>query len=398
MNAFIAGRVDDFISDLETLVNIDSSSDNIGGIAAVAQFLSRRLEAIGFSIRLEKFGERGVPCLQASNRPTEKPFDVMFLGHMDTVFPTGEAEKRPFAADGARATGPGVCDMKGGLLVALHVLEALYHEGALDQLSICVCFNGDEEVGSGSSRRWIEDHARNSQRVFVFEPCRPGNRFVLQRKGGGGYTITARGTSAHAGVEPEKGANAAVEIAHQTVAIQQFNDLAGEGTSAHVTVIQAGDKTNIIPDTARALVDVRVAVKRQVVPVESFFQSLPDHTHIAGVTLSVSGSVDRPPMEPDERTMQLWTLIQEQAVETGLTIESISTGGCSDGNYTSSQGAPTIDGMGLVGANAHRRDEYVELGSIVPQIRLIFSVCKAIAQEKKSAEHSAGKIQKPDEK
>jgi glutamate carboxypeptidase len=270
--------------------------------------------------------------------------------------------------------------MKGGLLVALHVLEALHHEELLNRLSIGVCFNGDEEVGSGSSRKWIEAHARNSRRVFVFEPCRPGNRFVLQRKGGGGYTITAKGTSAHAGVEPEKGANAAVEIAHQTIAIQQFNDQAGEGTSAHVTVINSGEKTNIIPDTARASVDVRVAVKSQLAPVDAFFQSLPDHPHIAGVSLSVSGGIDRPPMEADDRTLQLWALIEDKAAEMGLQIESIATGGCSDGNYTSAQGAPTIDGMGLVGANAHRQDEYVEVGSIVPQIRLIASVCKAIAQ------------------
>ena len=382
MKAFIGSRIDDFLSDLETLVNIDSSSDNIAGIVAVAQLLSRRLEAIGFSTRLEKLGARGVPCLQAGNRSEGRPFDIMFLGHMDTVFPTGEVEKRPFAADGDRATGPGVCDMKGGLLLALYVLEVLHHDGVLDQLSIGVCFNGDEEVGSGSSRSWIEAHARNSRRVFVFEPCRPGNRFVLQRKGGGGYTITARGTAAHAGVEPEKGANAAVEIAHQTLAIQQFNDQAGEGTSAHVTVIQSGEKTNIIPDTARASVDVRVAVKSQVAPVKAFFQSLPDHTHIAGVSLSVTGGVGRPPMEADDRTLALWRLIEAQASNLGLKIASISTGGCSDGNYTSAQGVPTIDGMGPVGANAHRQDEYVDVGSIAPQIQLIASVCRAIAQEK----------------
>ncbi len=127
MKAFITDSVGDFIDDLETLVNIDSSSDNIAGIAAVAEWLRWRLEAIGFSTRLEKLGDRGVPCLQASNRSTEQPFDIMFLGHMDTVFPTGEVEKRPFAADGDRATGPGVCDMKGGLLVALHVLYQRPH-------------------------------------------------------------------------------------------------------------------------------------------------------------------------------------------------------------------------------------------------------------------------------
>lgn len=385
MKTFINSRVDSFINDLETIVNIDSSSDNTAGITTVAHFLGKRLEAIGFSTRLESLGDRGVPCLQAQNGPLADRFDILFLGHMDTVFPTGEVEKRPFAIDSDQASGPGVCDMKGGLLVALHVLEFLHHAGMLDRLSIGVCFNGDEEVGSAASRKWIETHACNSDRVFVFEPCRPGHQFVLQRKGGGSFRITARGASAHAGVEPEKGANAALEIAHQTIAIQRFNDQAGNGTSAHVTVIRGGEKTNIIPDTARASVDVRVAHQSDVALVEAFFQSLPVNTHVPGVTVSVSGGVDRPPMEADERTMQLWRLIEEKAAEVGFPIGFISTGGCSDGNFTSALGVPTIDGMGSVGANAHRHDEYVELGSIVPQVRLIYSVCEAIAQEKKKS-------------
>lgn len=380
MKDFINSRKDEYISDLETLVNMDSSSDNLDGIAAVARFLIPRLEAIGFSARLERLGDRGVPCLQATNGPQDEMCDIMFLGHMDTVFPTGEAAKRPFTADHARAYGPGVCDMKGGLLVALHVLEALDHAGVLNRSSFGICFNGDEEVGSAASREWIETHARNSRRVFVFEPCRPGHRFVLQRKGGGGYEIIARGTSAHAGVEPEKGANAAVEIAHQILAVQQFNAQSAAGTSTHVTVVHGGDKTNIIPDNARASVDVRVARKDEIGAVEAFFSSLPAKTHVPGVTLAVSGGVDRPPMESDEPTMQLWRMIETQAGKMGLTIEPIATGGCSDGNFSSAVGVPTIDGMGPIGANAHRSDEYIELGSIVPQIQLIASVCEVISR------------------
>lgn len=379
MPDFIASRKDKFIADLKTLVNIDSSSDNLDGIAAVARFLIPRLEAIGFSTRLERLGDRGVPCLQAANGPEEDRRDIMFLGHMDTVFPTGEAARRPFAVDDGRATGPGVCDMKGGLLLALYVLEALDHAGVLNRLAVGICFNGDEEVGSSASREWIETHASNSRRVFVFEPCRPGHRFVLQRKGGGGYDISACGASAHAGVEPEKGANAAVEIAHQILAVQQFNAQSAAGTSTHVTVVHGGDKTNIIPDSARASVDVRVARKDDIGAVEAFFSSLPANTHVPGVTLSVSGGVHRPPMEADLKTMQLWRLIERQAEGMGLRVEFISTGGCSDGNYTSAQGVPTIDGMGPIGANAHRADEYIELDSIVPQIQLIASVCEVIS-------------------
>ncbi len=381
MKTFIESRKADYRHDLETLVNIDSGSGNPAGIAAVADFLASRLRVIGFDTSVERLGEHDVPCLYACNAPVGAMADIMFLGHMDTVFPAGEAARRPFAIDDGRATGPGVCDMKGGLLVALHVLEALHHTGALDRLAIRACFNGDEEVGSRSSRQWIEDLARQSRRVFVFEPCRPAHRFVLNRKGGGGYTITANGVSAHAGVEPEKGANAAVEIAHQVLAVQRFNDDSPDGVSANVTVLHSGEKTNIIPDTARAKVDVRVAGKDQIAGVETFFRALPDHTHVRHVSLAVDGGVDRPPMKADDRTMQLWRLFEERAGVLGMDIDFITTGGCSDGNFSSALGVPTIDGMGPIGANAHRSDEYVDLESVPAQIRLIASVCKAIGEK-----------------
>jgi glutamate carboxypeptidase len=181
-------------------------------------------------------------------------------------------------------------------------------------------------------------------------------------------------------VEPEKGANAAVEIAHQVLAIHRFDERADDGISANVTVLRSGGKTNIIPDEAQASVDVRVARKSQIGAVDNFFRSLPDNTHVPGVVLSVSGGVDRPPMEADAATLELWALMEAEARRLGVTIEAIATGGCSDGNYTSAQGVPTIDGMGPVGANAHRSDEYVELDSVAPQVELIASLCKKIAK------------------
>jgi glutamate carboxypeptidase len=153
--------------------------------------------------------------------------------------------------------------------------------------------------------------------------------------------------------------------------------------AAHVTAIHGGDKINIIPDEARASVDVRVARKSDIDTVKAFFEALPTHPHVSGVRLSVSGGIDRPPMEADARTLQLWKQVEDQAAKMGRKIDFISTGGCSDGNFSSALGIPTIDGMGIVGANAHRQDEYVELDSIVPQIDLIASVCRAIGEEKK---------------
>jgi len=382
-------RYDLFLKDLENIVNIDSSSENRAGVEKVARFFEERFQGIGFDVkivRLTKENEKNdtnecepVPCLEATNRPGADNFDVMLLGHMDTVFPTGEVAKRPFRLVGDRATGPGVCDMKGGLLMALYTLETLKKEGALDDLSVCVAFNGDEETGSEASREWIKRKTLMSKRVFVFEPCRPGYSFVLQRKGGGWFFITATGVAAHAGADPEKGANAVVELAHQIVSINTLND-SSVGTSAQVTVVSGGDKINIIPDKAKASVDVRISAAGEKDRVESFFRTLPAETTIKGVKISVEGGIDRPPMVADEKTRELWELFMDKAREVGMDIDSISTGGCSDGNFSSALGVPTIDGMGLVGANSHREDEYVELGAINPMIRLIVNIFKGLPQ------------------
>ncbi len=379
MRTFIRNRHDLFIKDLKTIVDMDSSSDNKPGIEAVALFFKERFEALGLDTELLILGKEKVPCLSARNRSDDKPCDIMFLGHMDTVFATGEAAERPFTVKGDRAEGVGVCDMKGGLLVVLHALEALKTHGVLDRLSVRVTFNGDEETGSEASHKWIEDSARQSKRVFVFEPCRPGYRFVLRRKGGGWFYLKARGKAAHAGADLHLGANAVVELAHQAVAINRLND-PEKGTSAQVTAISGGDKVNIIPDAAEAAVDVRIPTITEMERVDAFFKALPSNTHVDGVSISVEGGIDRPPMEPDQRTLDLWELLKACGKKTGMEIDYISTGGCSDGNFTSAAGTPTIDGMGPVGANAHREDEYIDLSSIDEITLLVAEACSTIAE------------------
>ncbi len=374
MKKFIESRYDRFIEDFRTIVNIDSSSGHTPGLEQVALFFKKRFEALGMQTTLSLRGEEQVPCLEATNQPGNLPYDLMFLGHMDTVFPLGEVEKRPFSIQDTRALGPGVCDMKGGLLVVLHVLETLKQEGVLEQLSVCVLFNGDEETGSRASREWIRSNADKSQRVFVFEPCRPGYGVVVQRKGGGWFTVTAQGQSAHAGADPEKGVNAVMELALQIVAIDRLN--APElGTTLQVTVVRGGDKTNIIPDEAMASVDVRISKPQEKKRVEDYFNTL--CPCLKGAGISVAGSIDRPPMECGPDTQRLFDLIQATAAGMGVTVKPIATGGCSDGNFTAAQGVPTIDGMGLVGANSHREDEYVELSSITPMVMLVSRVCKS---------------------
>jgi glutamate carboxypeptidase len=258
-------------------------------------------------------------------------------------------------------------------------METLEHFGIADNLSLCVDFNSDEEIGSRASRQWFEEHAGRSNRAFIFEPCRIGGQRVLQRKGGGGFEVSCYGKAAHAGVEPEKGANAVVELAHQILEIDGFAD-AGLGTTVNVNVIQGGTKKNVIADFAKASVDVRVADANEISRIETCFRQLEQNTHVEGVRVKVDGGINRPPMTPSEKTFYLWGQIRKIGAILGQEMKLITTGGGSDGNFTSAMGIPTIDGLGPRGGNAHSEDEFLDLESIVPTVHLICEICKAGAE------------------
>ncbi|MFO7990037.1 MAG: M20 family metallopeptidase [Desulfotignum sp.] len=367
-----------FLEDFASVVNTDSASGNTAGILTVAQFFEKRFLALGMDCDVRMPGNGKVPCLKATmGKP---PYDVMCLGHMDTVFPEGEAAKRPFEIRGDQAFGPGVCDMKGGLLVALHALETLKNTGDLDTMSVCVLFNGDEETGSDQSRPLILETAGQCRHVLVFEPCRPKYRLVSQRKGGGWFRIEVTGREAHAGADPHKGVNAVVELARLVPLIQDLNNDA-TGTSAQVTVFHGGDKVNIIPSRATASVDVRILDPGEKQRVESFFTGLHQKRLFKDAQIRITGAIDRPPMAETDQSRALQELITTQAKQLGIDMKAITTGGCSDGNFTASAGVPTIDGLGLVGANSHRPDEYVELASIPVMVSLISRVCRELTRK-----------------
>ncbi len=197
---------------------------------------------------------------------------MLCLGHLDTVFPVGTAQERPFSLVNGRATGPGVADMKAGLVAALHTAETLEKFGISEKLAICMAFNSDEEIGSLASRPWIERLAQRSKRVFVLEPCRATGDYVLQRKGVGFYQLTCRGKAAHAGVEPEKGVNAVVELAHQILKISSFGDPERHDRQCYRCVRRT--QTERIPDYAMACVDIRIADPEEVRRIEALFAEL----------------------------------------------------------------------------------------------------------------------------
>jgi len=381
MHELIENRFEKFLIDLETIVNIDSGSRYVPGLEAVSAFFQKRFQNIGWTTTNYSFDEGKVPCLEAANKPlagNDSALDLLFIGHMDTVFEQGTAADRPFSRDEKRAYGPGVCDMKGGLVTMLHIAEILQQSAAAKDIAIAMAFNSDEEIGSRGSRPWYEALAAKSRCVFVFEPWRSTGERILNRKGGGNFDVICRGKAAHAGAAPEDGANAVIELAHQILAVKELARI-DRGTTVNVTVIEGGTADNVIPDYAKASVDVRIAQADEGQRIEDSFQALSHNIHTPGVRVEVVGGINRPPMAPSEKTKQLWEQIAVIGEAIGVEMTLTNTGGCSDGNYTAALGIPTIDAMGVRGGCAHSEDEYIELDSIVPNMHLICEIVKAFA-------------------
>ena len=380
----IESRYDLFIRDLETIVNIDSGSGNTAGLDAVRSFFYNRFSKLGWNTVCHDFNGGTVPCLEVASKRLSGPddrYDFLFLGHMDTVFPEGTTAERPFTIRDGTARGPGVGDMKGGLVEVLHVAETLQQEGIADNTSVCIAFNSDEEIGSRGSRSWFENLALQSRRVLVFEPCRATGHRVIQRKGVGGFNVLCHGRASHAGTEPEKGANAVVEIANQVMAVKDFGapDL---GTTVNVTTISGGTVENVIPDFAQAGVDVRFSSVEEARRIENCFNSVGENTLVDGVRVEALGEINRMPMVPSPATLKLWDRIAAIGKQLGMEMKLIETGGGSDGNFTAARGIPTIDAMGPVAGNVHSVDEYLLLESIVPNIHLVYEIVKAGAEKR----------------
>ncbi|MEU9336545.1 M20/M25/M40 family metallo-hydrolase [Streptomyces sp. NPDC048290] len=289
---------------------------------------------------------------------------VLLLGHHDTVWPMGSLASHPWSLDGGIARGPGVLDMKAGLVQLFHALATL---PTLD--GVCVLVNGDEEVGSPTSRQLIEETARDCAATFVLEAAADGSGTLkTARKGTGRYEIVVHGKAAHAGQEPHRGVNAAVEAAHQVLALAGLRPT-DTGTTVTPTLLTAGTSRNTVPARARLAVDVRVpdlAAQRQV---DALLRGLAART--PGARLEVLGGSRRPPMEPAS-SAALFALAGELAAALGQEPpRGTAVGGASDGNYTAAVGCPTLDGLGAVGGGPHADTEHVEVAWMVPRARLL---------------------------
>jgi glutamate carboxypeptidase len=358
--------LDAMIDDLRGLVEVESPSLEPDAVersaSAVAALIERRL---GSPAQL--VASVAGPHVHWRGGDESR---VLLVGHHDTVFPLGTLATRPFTRRDGRLTGPGVFDMKGGIVLALHAVASLPRHDGVELL-----FTADEEVGSGASRALIEERAEACRAVLVLEPAAEGGALKTGRKGTGGFEITVHGRAAHAGLEPEKGVNALVEAARQVLAIAALA-APERGTTVTPTVARAGTADNVVPAEAVIRVDVRVSELEEAARVEAAMAQLTPVD--PGARLDVRGGVNRPPMA-EAATAELFALAQKVAADAGLPIPSGTVvGGGSDGNFTAALGIPTLDGLGVVGGGAHSDDEYALVDALVDRARFIAALVDRI--------------------
>ena len=293
---------------------------------------------------------------------------VLVLGHLDTVYGLGTLARMPFRVSKGRAYGPGAFDMKGGLVIALSAVDALKAIGFALQKRIVFLWTSDEEIGSGTSRATIEREARHSDAVLVLEPASGlDGRVKTGRKGVGEIEIVATGRAAHAGLNPEDGVNAIEEIALHIARISSWN-LPGRGVSVNAGVIEGGTRTNVVPEKARVVVDVRAIRAGDMRALERKFRAL--RPILRGAKLQISGGFNRPPMER-KMSVALCEKARALAKEMGVTLGEAYVGGGSDGNFTAALGVPTLDGLGAVGEGAHSPNENILIRGLPERAALV---------------------------
>jgi glutamate carboxypeptidase len=353
------------IDTVETLVRLESPTTDKAAVDRCGAELASRLGAIGGRVTRLTRSERGDHLLAEFGCGASQ---ILLLGHFDTVWPVGQLERMPLRHQAGKLHGPGIFDMKAGIAIAMLATRALLETGVQLSRRIVMLWTADEEIGSESSRSAIEEEARRSDAVLVLEPSLPGGALKTSRKGCGGYEVIVKGVSAHAGIEPQKGASAVHELAHQILHIDALQDLA-RGISVNVVQVSGGLRSNVIPDEARAVVDVRVPTADAAAAVSAAFANLqPDD---ARTTVTAIGGIDRPPLERTEAVARLYGHAREVARELGVDLEEGGTGGGSDGNFTAALGVPTLDGLGAVGDGAHALHEHVDVDALPVRAALL---------------------------
>ena len=355
------------LADLEPLINCESPSKDLAAVGRsadlIAEIGTRRLGVAPDRIEIDG-------CSHLRWRFGPGPNRVVILAHHDTVWPIGSLAGHPWSLDDGVLRGPGTVDMKAGLVQAIHALSGLLAHG-VDLTGVCLLVTGDEEIGSPTSRALIEDEARGCAACFVLEGAGSAAALKTGRKGTSAYRFEITGRAAHAGIEPEKGINAGVELSHLILAVAEMG-VPETGTTVTPTVAAVGTTTNTVPAAAFLEIDVRVSSQAEQDRVDQQLRSV--RPTLPGAVLTVTGGPNRPPMEPASGA-SLFARADELSQRHGWgALTQTTVGGASDGNFTAGIGVPTLDGLGAVGGGAHADDEHVLVDFLVPRTQLLMAL------------------------
>ena len=364
---------DEYVEALTAMVNVDCGSYTPDGVNRIADMCQARFEAGGWSVERTphrpsegepQLGDLVVGRLAGGEGPR-----ILLLGHTDTVFDPGTAAERPFSVDDGRAHGPGVSDMKGGLVAAFFAVEVLQAAGYDGFGSITYVCNPDEEIGSPFSGPVIRELAKDADYALVFESARENGDIVSARKGVTDYRVRILGRAAHAGVEPEKGRSAILEAAHKTIALHELNGR-WPGVTVNVGIVDGGTRTNVVPARCELQIDLRSPGEETLAAAEDEIAGILAATVVPEVEIEVHRNGWHRPMEKTQATARLAALAVEVAYELGFDLRDAATGGASDANTTSAAGVPTLDGLGPVVGEDHAPGEWIDLASAAPRIAL----------------------------
>lgn len=354
------------LDDLRRLVEVESPSRDIEALRLSADTLAAIMrDRLGSAPRIVESAVG--PHVHWVGGERAK---VLIVGHHDTVFPKGALAARPFTVADGRVTGPGVFDMKAGIVQAIHAVAALD-----DRTGVEILISADEEIGSGHSRDMIVERAEHCGAVLVLEPSADGGALKTGRKGTGTFELRVHGRASHAGLEPEKGVNSLVEAAAQVLTIATFGD-ASKGTTVTPTVAHAGTADNVVPALTTVAVDVRVERADERERVDALMTGL--RAIDPQARLELVGGFNRPPM-PTSASERLFPLAQIAAAEVGIEdLRGVAVGGGSDGNFTAAAGVATLDGLGAVGGGAHADHEWVDVSTMPSRSRLLTQLVRHI--------------------
>ncbi|HYJ46817.1 MAG TPA: M20 family metallopeptidase [Pyrinomonadaceae bacterium] len=355
---YFESRQGDVLELTRSLVETESPSGDLEGSRAVVDLLeqaAKKIEGVSGVERVESPGY-GFHLRVEAFRDAPEGGAILLLGHTDTVHPRGSLRERPWREEGGRIYGPGVFDMKANCALALETIRASASCGLAPRHPLVLLLTCDEETGSLSGRSLIEKEARGAHSALVLEPPASGGRVKTARKGTGMFTIEAHGVAAHAGLEPEKGASAILEIARQIERLHSLND-SSSGVSVNVGVVRGGTRTNVVAAEAAAEIDVRFSARRDAMRLEEAI--LGAKAFDERVSLTVRGEINRPPLERTEKVAALYEVARKIALSLDFELGEASVGGASDGNFVAAMNVPVLDGLGIEGDGAHAVHEHI---------------------------------------